>query len=90
MKFRLFLATLLISLFSFSQQVKSPSEFLGYELGTTFSRHHQVIEYYKYLAEVLPEVVQLKTYGTTNEGRELLLAFVSTPSNINNLENIFR
>ena len=88
MKFRLFLATLLISLFSFSQQVKSPSEFLGYELGTTFSRHHQVIEYYKYLAEVLPEVVQLKTYGTTNEGRELLLAFVSTPSNINNLEHI--
>ncbi len=31
-------------------QLQSPSEFLGYELGTEFTRHHQVVEYYKYLA----------------------------------------
>ena len=31
------------------QGVQSPSEFLGYEHGTYFSRHHQVIDYFKML-----------------------------------------
>ncbi|MCX2678419.1 M14 family metallopeptidase [Galbibacter sp. EGI 63066] len=88
MKFRLFFATFFMAFCVVAQSVKSPSEFLGHELGTNFSRHHQVVDYYKYLASELPEIIKIKSYGTTNEGRELLVAFVSTPKNMNNLESI--
>ncbi|WP_273567630.1 M14 metallopeptidase family protein [Maribacter halichondriae] len=80
--------TLLFTLISISQDIKSPSEFLGYELGTEFTRHHQVVDYYQYLATTDPARVKLQEYGKTNERRPLLLAYVSSPENINNLENI--
>jgi len=47
----LLVITLFIGFFSFGQQLKSPSEFLEYELGTRFTRHHQVVDYYQYLAQ---------------------------------------
>ncbi|MFX0557613.1 M14 family metallopeptidase [Maribacter sp. CXY002] len=69
-------------------QIKSPSEFLGYELGSQFTRHHQVIDYYEYLAETIPDRMQLTEYGKTNENRPLVLAYISTKANMKNLENI--
>nr|WP_299341913.1 M14 family metallopeptidase [Allomuricauda sp.] len=78
----------LISFSLFSQNIKSPSEFLGYELGTEFTRHHEVVDYYNHLAEQNPERVKLAFYGKTNERRPLLLAYVSSAENISNLENI--
>ena len=74
--------------FLYSQDIKSPSEFLGYELGTEFSRHHEVVAYYEYLAEKVPNNVTLQYYGKTNERRPLLVAYVSSANNINNLETI--
>ena len=87
---RLFLLplVLLFSLVSVSQDLQSPSEFLGYELGSQFTRHHQVVDYYEYLAKTDPSRVQLQEYGKTNEGRPLLLAFISSAANMANLENI--
>ncbi|RRQ47602.1 zinc carboxypeptidase [Maribacter algicola] len=69
-------------------QLKSPSEFLGYDLGTQFTRHHQVVDYYQYLAQKEPNRMQLLQYGETNERRPLMLAFISTESNMKNLEEI--
>ncbi|MFS4456826.1 M14 family zinc carboxypeptidase [Maribacter sp. 2304DJ31-5] len=71
-----------------SAQLKSPSEFLGHELGSAFSRHHEVVDYYEYLAQQEPDRVQLVVYGRTHERRSLLLACISSKSNIKNLENI--
>lgn len=71
-----------------SQELQSPSEFLGYELGSQFTRHHQVVDYYRYVAEAAKDRVQLQEYGKTNEGRQLLVAYVSSAENIRNLENI--
>lgn len=71
-----------------AQQLKSPSEFLGYELGTEFTRHHEVVDYYEYLAKEASDRVKLTVYGQTNERRPLLLAYVSSAANITNLENI--
>lgn len=71
-----------------SQDLQSPSEFLGYELGSQFTRHHQVVDYFEHLAEKAPERLQLVQYGETNERRPLLLAFLSSPENMKNLENI--
>lgn len=68
-------------------QVKSPAEFLGYELGDKFTRHHQVVDYYKHLDDNSDQV-QLIEYGRTYEGRPLLLAFVSTEGNMAKLEDI--
>lgn len=69
-------------------QLKSPSEFLGYELGSEFTRHHQVLDYYEYLAEQEPNRMVLKEYGKTNERRRLVLAYVSASSNMAKLEDI--
>jgi len=80
--------TLFIGLTSFAQELKSPSEFLGYELGTQFTRHHQVVDYYQYLAEAVTDRMQLTEYGKTNEKRPLYLAFISSKENMQNLEAI--
>lgn len=71
-----------------SQNLQSPSEFLGYELGTEFTRHYEVIAYYKYLAAQASDRVQVQEYGKTNERRPLMLAFVSSSQNMENLEII--
>lgn len=87
MKLKLHFLLLLLPFFTLAQ-LKSPSEFLGYELGTQFTRHHQVVDYYEYLAEAEPNRMNLIEYGKTNERRSLLLATISSKSNMNNLENI--
>ena len=68
-------------------QIQSPKEYLGYSLGTNFSRHHQVVDYFKHL-ETGSEALQLQSYGKTNEGRLLQLVFISSPENLKNLESI--
>lgn len=73
---------------SFSQNISSPTEFLGYELGTQFSRHHQVIDYFKEVASQRPSQIKLQNYGMTNERRPLYLAFISSEENIKNIEEI--
>ena len=88
MKIKITALLLLFLQFSGAQEIKSPSEFLGYELGSKFSRHHQVTDYYEYLAEAAPERVRLQQYGTTYEGRRLVVAFISSAENISNLETI--
>ena len=73
-----------------AQTLQSPSEFLGYELGSRFTRHHQVVDYYEYIASAAPDRVKLEVYGQTNEGRPLMIALLSTPSNMGRLEAIRR
>ncbi len=70
-----------------SAQLKSPAEFLGYELGDQFSRHHQVVDYFRHAAEST-DLIQLEQYGATYEMRPLYLAYVSTPENLAKLEDI--
>jgi hypothetical protein len=79
------LLAILPSVTVLSQQVKSPDEYLGYRLGSTFTWHHQAAEYVKYVAETSPYVEYL-SYGRTYEGRELGVCFVSSPENLKNLE----
>ncbi len=72
---------------SFAQTIQSPSEYLGYELGSRFTRHHKVVEYFKYITNISKNV-QLTKYGETNEHRPLYLSFISSENNIGNLEEI--
>ncbi|WAC41881.1 M14 family metallopeptidase [Pedobacter sp. SL55] len=68
-------------------QIQSPDNFLGYELGTRFSAHQKVVDYFKEVAAKAGNV-KLQSYGKTYEGRELLLAIISDASNMQRLEQI--
>ncbi len=71
-----------------AQNIKSPDEFLGYKLGEKFTYHHKIVQYFNETAKAAPGKMKLEQYGTTNEGRELLLAYVSSSENIIRLEEI--
>jgi hypothetical protein len=83
----LFTLLTLLSIHSIQSQLESPDEYLNYELGSFFTRHHQVVDYFKHL-EKESSLIKLKPYGRTNEGRLLQLAFISSEDNLNNLESI--
>lgn len=68
-------------------QTPSPDEFLGYPLGSHFTPHQKVVDYFKKVAS-LNKNIKLQTYGKTYEGRELLLAIVSDQDNMDKLEQI--
>jgi hypothetical protein len=79
-----------ISLLFFSAfaQLQSPEQFLGYKLGSRYTPHWRIVEYYRHVAAAVPSIVKLQDYGTTTEGRPLLVAFISTAGNISSLESI--
>jgi len=81
------LSFFIISTSFFAQNIQTPDEFLGYELGTRFTNHYRVVDYYQYLAKA-SNMVQLEEYGKTNEHRLLQVAYVSSPENLENLESI--
>lgn len=78
---------LLSFVFSFAQ-VPSPEQFLGYKVGMRFTPHHRLVDYFKAVAAASPSTVKLQQYGITNEGRPLMVAFVSSAANIANLDSI--
>lgn len=80
-----FLLTLFISL---RAQLKSPEDFLGYKIGSHFTPHWKVVNYFNHVAANASSAMKLQQYGETNEGRPLLVAFISTAENIQRLETI--
>ncbi|MEM5564645.1 M14 family metallopeptidase [Psychroserpens sp. AS72] len=83
-----FIFTFLCSVSIFAQNLQSPSTFLGYDIGTKFSRHHQVVDYFEHVESQFPQQVKLEQYGETNERRPLMLAYISSEENMKNLEQI--
>ena len=80
---------LLIFLFlSAKAQLKSPEDFLGYKIGSHYTIHSKIVNYFNHVAANAPAMMKLQQYGETNEGRPLLLAFISSADNIKNLEQI--
>ncbi|ASZ12040.1 zinc carboxypeptidase [Chitinophaga pendula] len=72
-----------------AQQLQSPEQFLGYQLGQQFTPHYKVIEYFKAVAAATPNM-QLQTYGSTYEGRPLITATITAPANFSRLDEIRR
>ncbi|MDB4252487.1 M14 family metallopeptidase [Flavobacteriaceae bacterium] len=87
MKFRVLLLAIICSSSLFSQNIQSPKEFLGYELGKQFTRHHRVVDYFTYVSTQLENVL-LEKYGETNERRPLYVSYISSKKNIENIEQI--
>ncbi|MDB4927498.1 M14 metallopeptidase family protein [Mucilaginibacter sp.] len=78
---------LIIAFSTFAQSIKSPSEFLGYQLGTQFTYQYRIVDYFKYVATESKNVKMVQ-FGTTNEGRPLVAMFIASDANINRLEDI--
>ena len=73
---------------SFAQtSIQSPEEFLGYPIGTEFTRHHKVVDYFNYLSNNSTSI-NFSSYGKTNENRTLSYAVVSSEENLESIENI--
>jgi hypothetical protein len=68
-----------------SQTIKSPGEFLGYELGTQFTYHYRAVDYFRYVAEISPQA-EYREYGTSYEGRQLGVCIVSSEENLSRLD----
>ena len=71
-----------------SQNLKSPSDFLGYEIGTQYSRHSQVVDYFNHVSIEMSKNVSLFSYGKTYERRPLFYAVISSEKNIAEIEKI--
>lgn len=83
------LITVLFFSFQFTFAQQSPQEFLGYPLGTNFTRHSKVVDYFEHVAEN-SAMVTFHNYGETYEGRPLNYVVISSEDNIKNLEEIRR
>ena len=86
----LLLGALLIAPASHAQSAASleaPATYLGYDLGEQFTPHHRVVDYVRHVAAQSPNV-SVEQYGTTHEGRPLLLATVASADNRDRLEQI--
>ncbi len=80
------LALLLLGFYSFAQ-LQSPDKFFPHKRGEHFTPHHQLVDYYRHVA-ANSELVTIKQYGTTNQGRPMILAYVSHKENIDRLSDI--
>lgn len=71
----------------FDTKIPSPESFLGYEIGERHTRHDQIVAYFSKLAEISNRA-SITVYGKTHEHRKLVLLTVSSPSNVENLDQI--
>ena len=81
-------AAILLSFGSMAQSVPSPKEYLGYEPGERFAQHHEIVGYMQALANAAPARMKVEKYGTTNENRPLMLAYIASAENMARLEDI--
>jgi hypothetical protein len=70
-----------------AQTVPSPEDVLGYPLGERFTDAASVVRYAEALAAG-SERVELVRYGTTPEGRPLVLLVVATESNLRRMDEL--
>lgn len=78
---------LLIILWPGAGAQTSPAAFLKYEPGTRFTPHFKVVDYFEHIAATV-KTVKLEPYGSSYEGRPLLLAIVASTENMARLEEI--
>ncbi|MBR9921352.1 MAG: zinc carboxypeptidase [Bacteroidetes bacterium] len=69
------------------RSIPSPQDVLGFEVGKWHLSHDQLVRYLYELAEA-SDNIQIEEYGRTHEDRPLILLTISSPKNLENLEEI--
>ena len=83
----LFFFFVLVLGFAHSQTLLSPDSFCGHKIGSKYTPHYQIVEYVHYLSKNSKQI-KVQDYGTTYEGRPLLVAILSSPENLSHLDEI--
>jgi hypothetical protein len=68
-------------------KIPSPEQFLGYPIGSFYTRHDQVVNYFRELAKVSNRV-HVQVIGRTVENREQIIVTITSPENYGRLEQI--
>lgn len=72
---------------SLDAAIPTPEKFLGYPIGSHYTRHEQIVDYFRELARVSNRI-HVQTIGKTYEEREQIIATITSPENYNRLEEI--
>ncbi|MCZ6818496.1 MAG: M14 family zinc carboxypeptidase [Calditrichaeota bacterium] len=72
----------------YDSAVPTPHSILGYEIGEYFTDHHQMEEYIHALAKAVPERVKFIHIGRSIERRNMYVVIISSPENMQRLEDI--
>lgn len=73
--------------YSYDTSIPSPSDFLGYPLGSKAATYGEVAAYTAALAQASPYVIR-RSYGISHEGRELTYLTITHPNNHEHLEEL--
>ena len=73
----------------FDPAVPTPQQFLGYEIGSRYTRHDQLVAYFEELARHSDKIT-VERIGSSYEGRPLLIATVTSAQNQQQLETLRR
>ena len=73
----------------FDPAVPTPQQFLGYEIGSRYTRHDQLVAYFNELARH-SDKIKVEEIGRSYEGRPLLIATVTSAQNLQNLDTLRR
>ena len=67
--------------------IPSPKDVLGYYIGQpkTLTYYADALKYYRALEKAAPGKVKIETIGKSDEGRELVIVWISSEANIRNL-----
>ncbi|CAH1000390.1 hypothetical protein LEM8419_01543 [Neolewinella maritima] len=70
-----------------TSDIMTPRQFLGYRAGDRFTEYARAVDYFDYLATQSPRIATTR-YGSTYEGRPLVLVTAGSESNMQRLEEI--
>ncbi len=73
----------------FDPSIPTPQQFLGYEIGSRYTRHDQLVAYFNELAKH-SDKIKVEQIGRSYEGRPLLIATVTSAQNLQNLDTLRR
>ncbi len=81
-------AFLLVQTCCYAQTLQSPEQFLGYKIGTRYTPHYKILNYFNAVANAVPGMIKMEKYGESYEGRDLVVAYIASPENLQKLDAI--
>lgn len=68
-------------------EILSPKQFLGYEIGDQFTYHYKIVDYFEYVAQYSTNA-KLEVLGATSENRPLIATIITNKENMKHLDDI--
>lgn len=72
---------------NFDNKIPTPEAFLGYPIGSHYTRHDEIVSYFKELAK-LSDKVHFQVIGKTYEERPQVILTITSPDNYSRIEQI--